>query len=409
MNLSFFIASRYFRSKKKRNFITILSRISMIGVAVGTMALVIVMSVFNGLEDLIRGLFASFDAELKIEATVGKSFMTSEEWLDSIRSVDGVAILTEVIEDNALLDYNGNQMIGRLKGVSDNFLDQDRFSRGYFWGDTTLGTELNPAAILGRGVGFFLSVNLDNVNVPLKIYYPKAPRSAATIDPSQFYASAVLDPVAYFSIGERQFDDEYVIAPLFFVRDLLKYGDKRTSLEVKVAEGYSISDVHKRLKAHLGDDFLVKNADEQHAGLIRTVKMEKLFTFLTLTFILAIASFNIFFSLSMLAIEKKKDIAVLKAMGAQERLIRRIFLKQGALIAFSGALIGLILGYLVCWIQQSFGLVSLGITSAVVDAYPVKMIWSDFLWISLAMIGITFLASSRPAWIASQVDTVKEV
>tara|TARA_R110002012_G_scaffold320369_3_gene543515 strand:- start:17122 stop:18267 length:1146 start_codon:yes stop_codon:yes gene_type:complete len=381
----------------------------MIGVAVGTMALVIVMSVFNGLEDLIRGLFASFDAELKIEATVGKSFMTSEEWLDSIRSVDGVAILTEVIEDNALLDYNGNQMIGRLKGVSDNFLDQDRFSRGYFWGDTTLGTELNPAAILGRGVGFFLSVNLDNVNVPLKIYYPKAPRSAATIDPSQFYASAVLDPVAYFSIGERQFDDEYVIAPLFFVRDLLKYGDKRTSLEVKVAEGYSISDVHKRLKAHLGDDFLVKNADEQHAGLIRTVKMEKLFTFLTLTFILAIASFNIFFSLSMLAIEKKKDIAVLKAMGAQERLIRRIFLKQGALIAFSGALIGLILGYLVCWIQQSFGLVSLGITSAVVDAYPVKMIWSDFLWISLAMIGITFLASSRPAWIASQVDTVKEV
>ena len=375
----------------------------------GTMALVIVMSVFNGLEDLIRGLFASFDAELKIEATVGKSFMTSEEWLDSIRSVDGVAVLTEVIEDNALLDYNGNQMIGRLKGVSDNFLDQDRFSRGYFWGDTTLGTELNPAAILGRGVGFFLSVNLDNVNVPLKIYYPKAPRSAATIDPSQFYASAVLDPVAYFSIGERQFDDEYVIAPLFFVRDLLKYGDKRTSLEVKVAEGYSISDVHKRLKAHLGDDFLVKNADEQHAGLIRTVKMEKLFTFLTLTFILAIASFNIFFSLSMLAIEKKKDIAVLKAMGAQERLIRRIFLKQGALIAFSGALIGLILGYLVCWIQQSFGLVSLGITSAVVDAYPVKMIWSDFLWISLAMIGITFLASSRPAWIASQVDTVKEV
>ena len=335
--------------------------------------------------------------------------MTSEEWLDSIRSVDGVAILTEVIEDNALLDYNGNQMIGRLKGVSDNFLDQDRFSRGYFWGDTTLGTELNPAAILGRGVGFFLSVNLDNVNVPLKIYYPKAPRSAATIDPSQFYASAVLDPVAYFSIGERQFDDEYVIAPLFFVRDLLKYGDKRTSLEVKVAEGYSISDVHKRLKAHLGSDFLVKNADEQHAGLIRTVKMEKLFTFLTLTFILAIASFNIFFSLSMLAIEKKKDIAVLKAMGAQERLIRRIFLKQGALIAFSGALIGLILGYLVCWIQQSFGLVSLGITSAVVDAYPVKMIWSDFLWISLAMIGITFLASSRPAWIASQVDTVKEV
>lgn len=380
----------------------------MIGVAVGTMALVIVMSVFNGLEDLIRGIFASFDAELKIEAAVGKSFMTNEEWLDSIKNLEGVAILTEVIEDNVLLDYNGNQMVGKIKGVSDNFLDQERFARGYFWGDTTLGTELNPAAILGRGVGFFLSVNLENVNVPLKIYYPKAPRSAATIDPSQFYETAVLDPVAYFSI-DRQFDDEYVIAPLYFVRNLLKYGDKRTSLEVKVAEGHSISEVHKRLKEHLGEDFLVKNADEQHAGLIRTVQMEKLFVFLTLTFILAIASFNIFFSLSMLAIEKKKDIAVLKAMGAPEKLIRRIFLKQGALIAFSGAVIGLVLGYLVCFLQETFGLVSLGISSAVVDAYPVKMIWSDFFWISIAMIGITFLASSRPAWIASQVNTVKEI
>lgn len=374
----------------------------------GTMALVIVMSVFNGLEDLIRGIFASFDAELKIEAAVGKSFMTNEEWLDSIKNLEGVAILTEVIEDNVLLDYNGNQMVGKIKGVSDNFLDQERFARGYFWGDTTLGTELNPAAILGRGVGFFLSVNLENVNVPLKIYYPKAPRSAATIDPSQFYETAVLDPVAYFSI-DRQFDDEYVIAPLYFVRNLLKYGDKRTSLEVKVAEGHSISEVHKRLKEHLGEDFLVKNADEQHAGLIRTVQMEKLFVFLTLTFILAIASFNIFFSLSMLAIEKKKDIAVLKAMGAPEKLIRRIFLKQGALIAFSGAVIGLVLGYLVCFLQETFGLVSLGISSAVVDAYPVKMIWSDFFWISIAMIGITFLASSRPAWIASQVNTVKEI
>lgn len=408
MNLSYFIAARYFRSKKKRNFITVLSTISMIGVAVGTMALVIVMSVFNGLEDLIKSLFASFDAELKIEVVEGKSFLTNEEWLDSIRNLEGVAILTEVIEDNALLDYNGNQMVARIKGVSDNFLDQGRFSKGYFWGDTTLGTELRPAAILGRGVGFFLSVNLDDINVPLKVFYPKAPRSAASIDPTQLYASGILDPVAFFSI-ERQFDDEYVIAPLAFTRDLLNYGDKRTSLEIKVAEGMSINEVQSTLKAYLGPKFLVKNTDEQHAGLLRTVKLEKLFVFLTLTFILAIASFNIFFSLSMLAIEKKKDIAVLKAMGAPDRLIRSIFLKQGALIAFSGAVIGLALGYFVCWMQEIFGLVSLGISSAVVDAYPIKIIWTDFLWISLAVIAITMVASWRPAWIASQVDTVKEL
>lgn len=374
----------------------------------GTMALVIVMSVFNGLEDLIRGLFASFDAELKIEVAEGKSLEVTEEWLDSIRAIEGVEILTEVIEDNALFDYNGNQMVARLKGVSDNFLDQGRFSRGYFWGDTTLGTGLRPAAILGRGVGFYLSINLNDINVPLKVFYPKAPRSAATIDPNQLYSSAILDPAAFFSI-DRQFDDEYVIAPLDFAKNLLNYGNRRTSLEIKVEEGKSINSVQARLKELLGSKFLVKNTDEQHAGLLRTVKLEKLFVFLTLTFILAIASFNIFFSLSMLAIEKKKDIAVLKAMGAPDKLIRRIFLKQGSMIAFSGALIGLILGFLICLVQEKFGLVSLGISSAVIDAYPVKMIWTDFVWISMAVVGITLLASYRPAFIASKVDSVKEI
>ncbi|WP_232825635.1 FtsX-like permease family protein [Algoriphagus litoralis] len=408
MNPSSFIAGRYFRSKKKRNFITVLSIISMVGVAVGTIALVVVMSVFNGLEDLIRSLFASFDAELKVEPAAGKSFLAPKEWLSQIEKIEGVAILTEVIEDNALFEHDGNQMVAKIKGVSDNFLDQERFSRGYYWGDTSLGTDIRPGAILGRGVGFFLSVNLEEVNSTLKVFYPKAPRSAASIDPSQMYASAQLEPRGFFSI-EQQFDDGYVLVPLNFTRDLLNYGEKRTSLEIKIQEGYDIQEVQKALKSHLGPDFIVKNADEQHAGLIRTVKLEKLFVFLTLTFILAIASFNIFFSLSMLAIEKKKDIAVLKAMGAKDRLIRGIFLKQGALIAFSGALIGLVLGYLIVLAQDTFGLVSLGISSAVVDAYPVRIVLSDFIYISIAVISITLLASWRPAIIASRVDTVREL
>lgn len=408
MNLSYFIAARYFRSKKKRNFITVLSTISMIGVAVGTMALVIVMSVFNGLEDLIRGLFASFDAELKVEAVLGKSFEVDSLWLDGIQNVEGVAVLTEVIEDNALLDYNGNQLVATIKGVSDNFLEQDRFSRGYFWGDTTLGNDLRPGAIMGRGVGFFLSVNLKDVNVPLKVFYPKAPRSAATLNPNQLYSSASLEPVAFFSV-ERQFDDEYVIAPLKFTRELLNYGNKRTSLEIKISDGYSIDEVQENLKAHLGPDFSVKNTDEQHAGLLRTVKLEKLFVFLTLSFILAIASFNIFFSLSMLAIEKKKDIAMLKALGAKDKLIREIFLKQGAMIAVVGAAIGLVLGFAIVWLQESFGLVSLGIASAVVDTYPVRMVWTDFAWITVVVILITLVASWRPAWIASRVKTTDEL
>ena len=385
-----------------------LSIISVVGVAVGTIALVVVMSVFNGLEDLIRSLFASFDAELKIEPAKGKSFVAPREWLVELEKIEGVAIVTEVIEDNVLFEHDDNQLVSKIKGVSDNFLDQGRFANGYFWGDTTLGTDIRPGAILGRGVGFFLSVHLNEPNSSIKVFYPKAPRSAGSIDPTQLYTSAQLEPRAFFSI-EQQFDDSYVIAPLLFTRDLLNYGERRTALEVKVKEGFLIADVQQRVRNHLGSEFLVKNADEQHAGLIRTVKLEKLFVFLTLTFILAIASFNIFFSLSMLAIEKRKDIAVLKAMGARDKMIREIFLKQGALIALSGAVIGLVVGYLIVMVQDIFGIVSLGISSAVVEAYPVRIVWTDFLWISISVLSITLLASWRPAAIASQVDVVREL
>jgi lipoprotein-releasing system permease protein len=408
VNTSSFIAGRYFRSKKKQNFITILSLISMVGVAISTMALVAVMSVFNGLEDLIRGLFSSFDSELQVTPVAGKSFVATEDWLTAIREVEGVEVITEVIEDNALLEYRGNQHIARVKGVSDNYFEHERFSKGYFWGDTTLGTGMRPGAILGRGVAFALSVNLDDINSVLNIYYPKAPKSAASLDPNQLYASGQVEPRGFFSI-EQGVDNEYILVPLDFFKDLLGYGQKRTALELKVSQEYSISTVQEAVQAHLGTDFAVKNADEQHATLIRTVKLEKLFVFLTLTFILALASFNIFFSLSMLAIEKKKDLAVLKSMGAKNSLIRGIFLKQGALIAFSGAILGLILGLLLVGAQAKFGLISLGIASGVVDAYPVRIHWPDLGWISLAVVTITLLASWRPAWIAAQVDPLEEL
>jgi len=408
VNTSSFIAGRYFRSKKKQNFITILSLISMVGVAISTMALVAVMSVFNGLEDLIRGLFSSFDSDLQVTPVAGKSFVATEDWLNAIRKVEGVEVITEVIEDNALLEYRGNQHIARVKGVSDNYFNHERFSKGYFWGDTTLGTALRPGAILGRGVAFALSVNLDDINSVLQIYYPKAPKSAASLDPNQLYAAGQVEPRGFFSI-EQGVDNEYILVPLDFFKDLLNYGQKRTALELKVASGHSISTVQQAVQAHLGAEFAVKNADEQHATLIRTVKLEKLVVFLTLTFILALASFNIFFSLSMLAIEKKKDLAVLKSMGAKNSLIRGIFLKQGALIAFSGAILGLILGLLLVGAQEKFGLISLGISSGVVDAYPVRIHWPDLGWISLAVVTITLLASWRPAWIAAQVNPIDEL
>ncbi len=379
----------------------------MVGVAVGTMALVIVLSVFNGLEELIRGLYASFDAELKIEPVKGKSFEVDEQWLGQIREIDGVGTLTEVIEDNALLRYRDDQMVVTLKGVTDNFLDEDRFNKGYFTGDMTLGTTNQPAAIIGRGVGYFMGIDLDNEFEKLRVYYPKAPR-AGTIDPRQMYNNDIIRPAGFFRV-EKKFDDEYIIVPLVFAKNLLNYNNKRTSLEINVADGYGIGKVKENLKAFLGEDFTVKDADEQHAGLLRAIKIEKLFVFITLTFILAVASFNIFFSLSMLAIEKKKDIAVLLAMGATSRLIRSIYIKQGAIIAFSGAIIGLVLGFGFCWLQDQYGLISLGVASSVVENYPVKMIWTDFLCTSISVVVITFLAAYRPAAIAAKVKTVEHL
>ncbi len=376
----------------------------MIGVAVGTMALVIVLSVFNGLEDLIKSLYASFDAELKVEASQGKSFEVTEEWLETIRQTPGVEVVTEVIEDNALFRFGENQLVATIKGVSDNFLEQGRFEQGLFAGEMSLGTDTKPFALVGRGVSYYLLIDLENEFDLLQAYYPKAPR-AGSIDPNSMYNRETLRPVGIFSI-EKQFDDEYIIVPLSFAQRLMNYGDKRTALEIKVSPGQDIKKVKQLLRTQLGDPFTVKDTDEQHASLLMTIRLEKLFVFLTLTFILAVASFNIFFSLSMLAIEKKKDIAVLFAMGAPRRLIKAIYVKEGAIIALSGALIGLVLGFLVCWLQDTFGLVSLGVTSSVVDSYPVKMKLSDFLYTSLSVVVITFLASYRPALIASKVRTV---
>jgi len=196
----------------------------MIGVAVGTMALVIVLSVFNGLEELIKGIYASFDAELKVEPALGKSFEVDADWLDAIQKTAGVEILTEIIEDNALVRYGDNQLVATIKGVSDNFLKQGRFSQGIFTGEMSLGSELQPHAIIGLGVSYFLLIDLDNQYDFLQVFYPKAPRSGS-IDPSSMYNREIIKPVGTFSI-EKQFDDEYIIVPLDFAGKLLNYGNK---------------------------------------------------------------------------------------------------------------------------------------------------------------------------------------
>jgi lipoprotein-releasing system permease protein len=408
LNLPFFIARRYLFSKRKKNFINIISILSMIVVAFTTAALIIVLSVFNGLEHLLQTLNNSFDPEIKIEATKGKSFMTTPELLKTIKDVKGVAIVTEVIEDYAYVRYHDANQVIRLKGVSDNFIDQKRIpEENIIEGELALKKGDVNYAILGSGVQFTLSVSITERLFPLQIYYIKNLKSRS-MDPTSLYSKMNIMPGAVFSIVQN-FDENYVIVPLDFARELLNYGDKRTSLEIKTEEGSDIFNVEDRLQTLLGDNYNVLNPEEQHRDLYRLLKMEKLFAFFALTLLLIIGSINIFFSLMMLALDKKKDITVLSSMGASRRLIRNVFLAEGSLIAALGAISGLFIGGLLCWLQMNFGLISMGMESAVQQGYPIKVAPLDFVVILLVVSVITWLISIRPAALASNFASNNEL
>ncbi|SIT88941.1 ABC transporter permease [Pontibacter indicus] len=395
MNVPYLIAKRYFFSKKKRNIISIISNIAMIGVAVGTAALIIVLSVFNGLEDLIRTIYTSFDPNLKISAAEGKSFETDTEFMNRIRRTPGVALVTEVIEDNALLRYNDRQMVVKVKGVSENFFEQNKIGSSVVEGHYNLYANNNYYALVGRGVQYQLSIRTSSEFTYLQFLYPRNTKFNP-LNPEGAFKSLQITPGGVFAI-ERQYDDAYVFVPIQFAEELMEYGRRRTAIEIKVEDGHRIETVKRALQKVLGEGFLVQNSDEQHTSLLRAVKVEKLFVFITFAFILLIASLNIFFSLSMLVIDKKKDIAVLASMGATKEQIRNIFLFEGALVAFIGASYGLSLGMLIANLQQTFGIVSMGMATSVVDSYPVKLELMDFVLTGAAIVIITMLVSIRPA------------
>lgn len=400
MNLSLFIARRYFFSKRKQNFINIISILSMVGVAFSTAALIIVLSVFNGLEGLLRSLYVSFDPELKVEAAEGKSFEISKNLLSKLNAIEGVDVVTEVIEDYAYIRYRDADVIATIKGVSDNFIDQHRLDDRIVQGELKLKQDGIDYAIIGRGIQYALSVAVEDELYALQIFYIKNLKQNS-LDPSQMYSRKSIRPGGVFSI-EKNYDENYIFLPLDFVADLLDYGNKRTALEIKTKEGVNINDTKQKVSEALGKSFKVLTNEEQQKDLYRLLKIEKLFTFLALSLLITVGSINIFFSLMMLAIDKKKDISILSAMGASQKLIRRIFFSEGAIISFIGAGSGLIIGGLICWAQDQFGLVGMGMENAVVPDYPVKMIWSDFAITSLLIVGITFLVSFYPAILASR-------
>ncbi|GAL87196.1 hypothetical protein MYP_4426 [Sporocytophaga myxococcoides] len=403
MRVPFFIAKRYFLFGRKINFINIVSLLSILVVAFVTMSLVVALSVFNGLENLIRSLYNTFDPQLKISAVKGKSFKVDHDFLDKLKSNKGIAIITEVIEDNVLVKYKEDQMVVKMKGVSENFLNQKRLDSMIVAGELKFHDRGKDYAIIGRGIQYNLAISLNSEINPLQVWYPKNIKAVSSLSPDKVFSRENIRAGAVFAI-EKQYDDNYIFVPLDFAERLLNYGDKRTSLEIKVKDGFKVNKVRDQLRELLGEDYLVQNSDEQHASLLRAVKIEKLFMFFTISFILAVASMNIFFCLTMLAINKKRDIAILYSLGATPSMVRAIFLTEGALIAFTGAILGLVLGIGLCIAQQQFGMVSMGMETSLVDAYPVKMELSDFISTGITIIVITFLASVRPANRAIEVS-----
>lgn len=407
MNLPFFIAKRYLFSKRKKNFINIISWLSVVVVAFITAALVVVLSVFNGLGELLRTLNNSFDPEIKIEAVEGKTFAMSDSLLKKISAVEGVEIVTEVLEDYAYLRYRDANQIITLKGVSDNFIDQKRINSSIVAGKLALHENNIDYALIGRGIEYNLSIVVNDPLFPLQLYYIKSTKLTG-LDPSKLYNKRNIIPGAVFSIVQN-FDDNYVLVPLTFAQDLMDSGNKRTSLEVKTAVGINQNQVQEKLKQTLGKNFSVLNHEEQHQDLYRLLNMEKLFTFLAFTLLLGIGAINIFFSLMMLALDKKKDISVLMAMGADGKLIRKIFVSEGLFIAMLGTSFGLLLGGALVWLQMTFGFVSMGMESAITEGYPIKPALPDFILTLTVVAVITILISLRPAHLAARSATVEHL
>ena len=364
----------------------------------GTLALILVLSVFNGFEGLVISLYNTFNPDLKVIPATGKVFVPDEEKLMDIAALEGVSGISKVLEDFALVQYEENYHQCRIKAVDENFIKMNAIAdsamiRGEF--GLKAGSDVGNA-VLGYGVERALRVDIYDQLESLTIYLPKR-KSKISINPENAFNKKQVYPSGTFSIQE-EYDREYVFVSLDLFQEMFQYTNGEVSqLEIGFEKGADVEKLESKITALLGNDFVVKNRFQQDANLYKVMKTEKLVVFLILTLILIVASFNIVGSLSMLVIEKSKDISILKSMGADKSLIRNIFLYEGFLLSFMGGFIGMILAFTFCFIQQKFSIIPLYGDSLLIDAYPVKMQASDFLLTLTVIILITIAASYIPA------------
>ena len=398
MSFPFYIASRYLVSKKSRNATNIISIISIAGVAVGTAALIIVLSVFNGFEDLLMRLNNSFDPDIKVLPATGKTFVPDSNFESALHDCDFVSSVSYTLEENALLQYSEKQVIATVKGVDENFFATTGLDSMVVRGEALLHNGKVSCAIMGAGIAYSMGVICDysellTASIPSRTTEIKGNFSDAASD---LLNNISLYPSGIFAI-QQEYDMRYVVMPIDDVRRLLEFDDEIGAAEIKLKSGISYDEAVKQLSAKLGDKFKVLDRNMQHEYSYKIMQSEKWAIFMILIFILLIASFNIIASITMLIIDKRNDISILRSMGADDNAIRRIFFIEGLGISLVGAVIGLFLGGIICWLQMTYGFVRLGdgTGSFIIDAYPVSIHILDILWSFVAVMLIGLFA----AWI----------
>lgn len=399
MNFPFFIARRYLFSKKSTHVINVISSISVIGVAVTTMALVIVLSVFNGFHDLVASLFTSFDPQLKVVPVEGKTAPADDPILTKIRLLPQVDVATETVEDQALAIYNDHQAMVKIKGVDDNFAELSHIT-DILYGDGSFSLH---AANLEYGiVGIRLAQNLGigaQWDGFLKIYAPKKEGQLDMTNPGDgFVVDSLNSPGVLFAVKQAKYDKNYIITSISFARNLFGQQGMLSDLELRLKPGSNLDAVKAEMQQIAGNKYKVLDRFEQQEDTFKIMSIEKMIAYIFLTFILVVACFNIIGSLSMLIIDKKNDVVTLRNLGANDKQITRVFLFEGRMIAVIGAVIGIGLGLLLCFLQQQYGFVRLGDSegSFIVDAYPVSVHYSDVAIIFVTVIAVGWLAVWYP-------------
>ena len=389
MKFPFFIAWRYFFTKNKIGYVHLLTLITQIGIAIGTASLVLVLSVFNGFEDLVLSMYNVFDPHIKVVSSNGKNF-NGQKVKEILLTYDDIDVYSSTLEEKALVEYNGKQHIVTIKGVDSLYSNLTSLDSVIISGDNINKFKDANVAIVGRGVAYYLSMNIGSVFENLQLYLPK--RNANFINYKNAFSTSSLSPVGIFSI-QQEIDTKYILTHISYLQNLIQKENFVSAIEINLLDKSEMLIFQKKLAEKIGNNYRVINQFEQQEFLYKILNTEKLVVFLILIFIVLISAFNIISSLTVLIIEKKNDIKTFLNLGLDHLSLKNVFVIKSMLGVVFGSLIGLFLGFLIAYIQQEFGLIKMGEGGFVIDSYPVKILFTDFIFIQLIVLVIGFFAS----------------